>query len=655
MKKRVKILTTLLALVLLMSTSTPSAFAEGTVYDECKTNDYVEAITVPTQDPVSGATQTLTVQTTAEALMEKILSSDAFSIEGSVTTNTGVKDVNAYYDFDSMSRFAIADWAERNALITQEQKMESYCDLVMARQFDNITCLEPVVSAIQEYQVQNPNDSQMMQKTTLALNSLDPMQEEQASTRSFGEIDEENWEIRSFTAPHFLIYYKVYIGEKSTIKRLTPGDASDVADYLLQVRQYFIDLGFDTPLLESGTQRYRIYLDPEYKPGTSGLSGLTTGTGDYATQSTCASYITIFGFTGISQIGLTHVLAHEYFHAIQNAYNYDSSWFKESCATWAGAVAYGYLISENNVSDIGSMAKPKINSFIQSQNSLFDQQTSNYGAAVFICTLDVYFGGSSTILEIYEVYNTYSSTDLSWLQLKTVLNTALSNQGYTEDGVLSVFKKMAIQIVDPLQFYGAFLYSYSPWAQPNYTTKALTTEVYSYGTGENTLSVLPLARQYYKFTVNTSLENYRVRINVGCSNNSGGASFLVKTTSGRRLVTHVACDNSNNVSYSYVNDTNDAIVEVYVVVYSLDDTDDTASTSYTLSAFVEDSHNHNYTVRYSQLNSLKHLAYCSCGQSLAQRHTYMVDFVTGESVCSLCGYVEGSSNIVSIEEIECTH
>jgi len=101
-------------------------------------------------------------------LISAIKSKEAFSIDGTVTKDGKAYRINEYYDFSTASKFDVAAWAYKAELLTEAEKIDCYCDLIIERNFENIYCLESIHSEIVEYQSNTELSSEVTNKINSA-------------------------------------------------------------------------------------------------------------------------------------------------------------------------------------------------------------------------------------------------------------------------------------------------------------------------------------------------------------------------------------------------------------------------------------------------------------------------------------------------------
>lgn len=345
-------------------------------------------------------------------ILSSIKSNEVFSLNGTVTTNGEQYEVNEYYDFSVLSKFDVADWAYEASLITEEEKIDCYCELIINQNFDNIHCLTPIQDEVQEYQELNTVSPALQSKIDEAfVFTPDKVNDSGVSTMATSYVNE-------YETDHFKIFYEDGIEIAEIV---------DVANEFERVRSFFLGLGYDTPRLEWFQSKYRVYVDKGIYVDDDGVSDIDTlgvCSKSYTVTNVCSSNITLYKFNTAEDAKET--IAHEYFHAIQNAYNKESSWFKEACANW------GSIIANNTLTNDGSII-----SFIENNKSL--SSTSGYGECVFPLAIELKYGRDA-IRYIYEEYNSKDASNTE-SELRTVITNGIQATG-TADNFYNAFLHM---------------------------------------------------------------------------------------------------------------------------------------------------------------------------------------------------------------------
>lgn len=155
-----------IALATLMCSS--SIFAAST--DKQDVTEFLNE-SMPSEDVGLSTKHVISVKDTSEEIQEALLA-ETFSLDGTVLLKGKKENINEFYDFASYSRYEIAEWAHAKELISEEEKIEVFCDLINARNFENVNCLEWVNGEITDYlwtnEVSSPLDEKIQSVLTPA-------------------------------------------------------------------------------------------------------------------------------------------------------------------------------------------------------------------------------------------------------------------------------------------------------------------------------------------------------------------------------------------------------------------------------------------------------------------------------------------------------
>ncbi|HEX3029877.1 MAG TPA: MXAN_6640 family putative metalloprotease [Clostridia bacterium] len=198
--------------------------------------------------------------------------------------------------------------------------------------------------------------------------------------------------------------------------------------------------GFREPVREAGKNTYDVYvidLKDKY--------GITLPRNFYLQKSgsrTASSYICIDnsyskskGFLKSREDCMSVTAAHEFFHSVQYAYNYDAdSWWKEASATWNEDEVY-----------------KGINDYIRYLNSYFSApyrplDKSSYSGVVFVKYLSEYCGGYNIIKKIWESQSEDICNSIEAIDRALKENTEGQN-------LSQVFSRFTAFNINPAQYY----------------------------------------------------------------------------------------------------------------------------------------------------------------------------------------------------------
>ncbi len=360
-----------------------------------------------------GANDNLVIQSSKQEILEALQSSETFSVEGTIDLGYGRTNINDYYDFSTLSKFEIADWAYENKLISEEEKIDSYCELIDQNNFNNIKCLNGVIEEIIQYRDTHTISVEFTDKIEKVLGSASPNYVPPIQGQPVYE------------STHFRIYYDKDIGSNA---------ARDVADYMEALSTYFSNLGFRAPLYRTNIHKHEVYLK---KNNNDNIAGTTVK--DEINGNVCASHIIIYGFQSVNVN--KESIAHEYFHSIQMAYNHQVNWFQEACASMAACVYHNNLDFTTIMQDVNTFI-----SNIDKSSMLYLDKEYGYGALLFPVTIYQEYGGWSTIKKIYEAYNGVSAS-ITMSKLRDVIDTGMENNGYS-NGFAEAYRTLATYVLN---------------------------------------------------------------------------------------------------------------------------------------------------------------------------------------------------------------
>ena len=424
---------------------------------------------------------------------------NTFSIAGNVDCGD-IYEVSAIIDTDNMTSKETVDFLFNTGYISEAQKIEAYCDMVLNFDFPGGSCIEGVVADIDEYR-QTPGVSPELSNKIEQIFTV-PYSEETTTTTTLRTIPSIA-EPLTVSNAYFVVTYDSAAIETS--------DALTLLEYITDVRSSTAAAGFRSPLFEEGTNRYNIYLIPDIKEGNSGTYASTfyqSGSGN-----TSSSYIVFYRF-GDYDDDLSGIIAHEYFHMIQNAYNYNSNtWFKEAAADWAE-----FAFGETAGTSIDHSA-----SYLEYSHYSIDSATVNnnfkYGASVYPLSVDTAYGGKSAIKRIYENYSEYSK-NATESQLRAAITEAIQVDT-PGDAFEDALEKCAAYTTYPSHFFSQYATT-NTWTNPK-TSSAI--EIESSYTA-NYLLLEPSAFRQIWFRANSTPRTLSVTVDY--NNSTGNAGRMVR-------------------------------------------------------------------------------------------------------------------------------
>lgn len=415
------------------------------------------------------------------------------------------------FDLSELSSLQKVTFYSNTNQITEAQKIEEYCDIIITQDFSNEICINEVFEEIQEYT--NNNTARM--SASLASKTAQVL-----SAPSINDFP--NYIENSF----FRIHYE------STLPHTV---AIAIGNAFLSYRNHLNGLGFADALPDSNFNsnpnnvRYNVYVTASSRDDDEcGPVGVTIGDSPAGGKKT-TSHIYLFNVTSTITDVIAETIAHEYFHAVQYAYNAystnTSKWFTEACASWYSVyMGNGALITDhiNTTFDFGFFA----------QSLYVFSKLYGYGRVLFPLTIDISYGGYETIRLMY-VYLATLTKDIEFPDIKNALNYAISanNQTGTFD---DVFRTFAIHTSDPNYYYRLRIPimdededTYYQWNNTSYVSSS-----YSY------VSCHPYGVVYTKLTPANTNQVYSVSGSITFDSNSSNSLLAVtkvkKSSTGAR-------------------------------------------------------------------------------------------------------------------------
>lgn len=540
------------------------------------------------------------INSSTEEIIDSILNDEGVFINGQITINDELISINNYLNVNSISRFEVVKWLSKNSIFNEEQKIDCYCELINNRNLENLTCLESVFDEIIAYkETALQNNGRSFNDNIILFDKIDKVLASPFESKNTRSISNEE----TYSSTNFRIHYD----SEST----NQSEAIEVADYFETIRTQYLSMNFELPILEALHTRYQVYLDPDSDP--DGVASAVCRKKSVLTK-TCSSDIVIYGFESLTN-SVEEDIAHEYFHAIQNAYNHHSSWFKEACANWGSIKTSAHY----------EKALYFIQQYIDSHTYMPLDLTNGYEVALFPLTIEKNYGGHSVIRSIYEVYND-SSFELNFEDLKDIITDGIQNNGYSVGSFDDAYIKMATYLIKPSKHFSSVMVSSSlvpvKETKTNYTSyinnSDLTTfsnDIYYYGS------------EYYHFDTN----------HIGTTTFSFEFSF---DYTGSTIQVY-SIDNNDQETISYYQSQNTTISistqnvkEIYIVVNNI--CVSSLSDPLSMDMNVIFSYGGNHIFSCTSTGPLSHNCSCSCGYSYTEQHIFQ-PFKAGHR-CKKCLY-----------------
>ena len=503
-------------------------YIEEIDFDDYFTNENLSFISKNLLIPENSS---IHISSSSNTIIKNILSEKLFTVNGTIADSLGTFQLNNYYDFAEKSKFQIAEWAYKAGVISQEEKIECYCDLIINKNFSNINCLENIINEIQVYFENNPEIT-FEEKINKVVDPRSNFLSEESTTVLTRAISNEG----TYNSKNFVIHY-----DKSKTDYL---EAYKVCNYFEEIREKYKNFGFKYPLIEY-TQKYNVYLDPATNDT---ILGATIRDTPNLSKNTCSTYIYIYQFRTFND-DIKEIIAHEYFHAIEDAYNYGNSWLKEACANW-GAIS---------ICDKYTTALMWVRDFILNSTDISLVDTS-YGAVLFPLTIQYKYGGIDTIVAIFEELN-----KLNWLMSDNEVITAITkailrvnNSGSFYDA----YRSMATFLIKPNMWFNTVadtsnLHSWSG-------VKVRSVDVYSSQTTNVSDELDCLSSKYYLLNNPNSKATGSVKININFHSNDGSIQIYTIDKHGNHKISYPkTTPNGFNIE---IPDFGTDILKLYVVV-----------------------------------------------------------------------------------------
>lgn len=324
--------------------------------------------------------------------------------------------------------------------------------------------------------------------------------------------------------------------------------------------------GFRYPVSEAGGGKFDIYLmDLQGKYGITFPSRYHNTKNIGQRIASCYismdnSYSSDKGFKKKWDDCMRVTAAHEFFHAVQNAYNVDAdSWWKEASATWNEDEAYD-----------------GVNDYFQYLDRVFSYpekplENSSYGGVVFAKYISENYGGYQMIRRIWEKqYSSYRNSI-------NAIDAAIA-EAYPEKGIGSVYNEFTACNYNPAQYYReGSQWKISAAVQNTY-------EKYPVSSGDGRLSHLSAHYKVFK-PASPRYRTLKLSIN-GSKNVKWGFKLLKRRRSDDMCEEiYIPCKDDSGVYEISCGSFGETYKEVCLIPANLDKEYDNAG--YTYSAFVE--------------------------------------------------------------------
>ena len=541
------------------------------------------------------------INSTKEEVLHSLLRQDNFSINGVIYVNGKNVGFDDYLNTNFKSRFEITQWLYDVSFFSINQKIECFCDLILNRNFENSFCLNWVFNEILEYK-NCANDLYEEKKSVDILNKIEtilsnPFEKQNSNFPSRSLASKTN-----YLTTNFNIHYDSSLVNQSEVIK--------VAEEFERVRTEFNIRGFELPILSFLNSRFHVYLDPY--ASEDGYGAVTNG--GVSLTNTCSSSITIYNFDKFNQY-IREVISHEYFHAIQNAYNYHYCWFAEATASWA-------IIEVN---DEYPNALDDICDFITSETNVTLPNAS--GSILFPLTIEKEYGGYSAIKSIYEEYHKYG-TSLNFSQVKQIVTDGIVNNGYTGGSFDDAYKKMMTYIIDIENQYEGIM----NWEELEEVSLPINFEKVVSNIYPISEILNPYTSAYNKLYLE-NMDTANLDLYITFNNIGGFIQLYIENINGNIAIDYYApSDNAIFISLDFVGED---VRCIYVVSSNISETSVVA-----VNIFVTYTHYHNSNKGYQYKNALNHNVICSCDTIIVEPHNFK-PYGSGNRCVKCLYYTEG--------------
>lgn len=572
-------------IALLLLTFASFANVDSNTLFALEDNDEVEQIVVENEDCI------IRINSSYENLKDAILNKTNISIDGTIIINNETLPIDNYLNYNSISRYDIVEWLYNNSVLTVEQKIDCYCELLLTKNFENIYCLTGIYNEILEYQRSSENFR--TSESSELFSRIDSVFENEYINNS-RQINNK----QTYSSTNFRIHYD---GNRTTQEL-----AEDVAEYFEYVREEYINMGFEEAILEPFMSRYQVYLDPD--PSEDNYAAATYP--NVSVLKTCSSHIKIFNFTVFDNY-IKEIIAHEYFHAIQNAYNKHHTWFSEATASWA----------ITKVCDDYTFAIRDINRYISEHEN--NDINSCVGGILLPVTIEKEYGGYAAIRKIYEEFNNHTG-NIDCDDLNTLITNGIINNGYVNGSFNEAYVILSSYIINSEENYASILSSSDEINNVNMNN--------SFNVYNNnvlfTTNINLYCSKYYKLYTNNNIPS-DLTLNFTFDYSGARIQIYIENHNDTHSISYY--DNIGTTKTINIQNMGTTIKNVYVIISNVNN-------SSTLSANVNVlyNHDHDYIGGCTSNDALNHTCICSCGYTYTAAHTYK-PFSNGNK-CTRCGF-----------------
>lgn len=218
--------------------------------------------------------------------------------------------------------------------------------------------------------------------------------------------------------------------------------ANAIASYFEEVKNTYLQWGYRSPILQFLKSRYQVYIyagqttEPGFEGGLNVL-GLTESVEQNGIVS--ASYISLYQVDEFT-LKLKNTIAHEYFHAVQLAYNCNVNWMTESSATWAAYNVTGYISSIISRQD-----------YFSCMDMPLETRISDYDSFWWLFFIEEKFEREA-VRSMFEEFAEYNDIE-NFEMFKGVLEDAIENCGFLNVNFDELYFELSAYCVDVLEWF----------------------------------------------------------------------------------------------------------------------------------------------------------------------------------------------------------
>ncbi len=445
----------------------------------------------------------------------------SYDVIGKVITPHGETPYAIPVNLSEYSLQEKTDYFYSEGLISEEKKIEVYCDILLDETLDiQLQSGTTIINEVLSYKKNVLESSEDISVIKRADKSV-------AVNAPFITKVENIWEMVNRSDSSDSAYYQRTMEDGFVFRILYDPNDSDIIPYYINeladnfenhYNQMVTGLDFNAPISHIGGY-YEITM---INDGTESSKGFTT----YESLPGSSKITINFAeYEGENQVSFT--VAHELHHAIMVTYGFNTSscdkWVREGFANMAATICTTSPLPPQNPIIIVRSAQGQIKEYLEkSYLSIFDEGNGVYGTTLYPLYIYENLGGWNTIKEIYTNFNTTND-----------IYTAISSARH-------------ITCYD-YAFVGMFSNNYKP--RLFYTSLASASSdldnsvpIQNLGVGTSSLRTLPpMSGHYLQLSSTSNIGTIYVTCTVTSGNENG--FFLYKITETSSGLPHIVTEN----------------------------------------------------------------------------------------------------------------